>query len=269
MDVCVGFLETIEKQTEDVDFSEIARIRVLKTHLLGSAQAYWKNYKGTTWASAKEFLLNRYPDTNDYDTYLERVRTLKRNRGEQFCDYATRVEDAYDKMVKESPGSCTDDGVLKDKKKALIAACPEEIKNFIDVTPADMTYAKALKDITCWLERNKQYKLTRAGILKDKNSPVKQVAATVDNTVKSKVDGGKVDPAKNPVKSDASKPKGKKNRHFGHKCYYCKKPNHIALNCRHRIAKDGEASNDTKAGSNPDANDTGSSGASKTGGGRR
>ena len=98
-------------------------------------------------------------------------------------------------MAKESPGSCTVDGVLKDKKKALLSACPEEIKNFIDVTPADMTYAKALKDITCWLERNKQYKLSRADILKEKNSPVKQVAATVDSSVKPKADGGKPDPA--------------------------------------------------------------------------
>ena len=128
MDDCISFLDTIEKQTEDVDFSELGRIRVLKTHLLGSAQAYWKNYKGLTWASAKEFLLDRYPDTNDYDTYLERVRTLKRNRGEQLSDFATRIEDAYDRMVKESPGSCTVDGFLKDKKKALLSACPEEIK---------------------------------------------------------------------------------------------------------------------------------------------
>ena len=45
---CIVFLETIEKQTEDVDFSDLGRIRVLKTHLLGSAQAYWKGYKGNT-----------------------------------------------------------------------------------------------------------------------------------------------------------------------------------------------------------------------------
>merc|ERR1711984_31673 len=46
LDDCLGFLETIEKQTEDVDFSDLGRIRVLKPHLLGSAQAYWKGYKG-------------------------------------------------------------------------------------------------------------------------------------------------------------------------------------------------------------------------------
>ena len=91
-----------------------------------------------------------------------------------------------------------------------------------------------------------------------------QVAATVAKQ-DEKGGGETADPAKNPVKSDESKLKGK-NRHYGLTCYYCKKPNHIALNCRHRIAKDGEASNDAKAGSNPDANDTGSSGASNTGG---
>ena len=85
--------------------------------------------------------------------------------------------------------------------------------------------------------------------------------------MKSKADGGKVDPAKNPGNSDASKPRGKKNRHFGLTCYYCKKPNHIALNCRHRIAKEGDASSNVKAGSKSDAKDTSGSGTGKTGGG--
>ena len=75
--------------------------------------------------------------------------------------------------------------------------------------------------------------------------------------------GGKVDPAKNPVKSDASKPKGKKNRHFGLTCYYCKKRNHIAMNCRTRIAKEGDA--DAKTASAPVAGNTGGTSASKAG----
>ena len=61
--------------------------------------------------------------------------------------------------------------------------------------------------------------------------------------------------------------KVKKNRHFGLTCYFCKKRNHIALNCRLRIAKDGGASNDNKTGSKPDAKDTSSTGAIKKGGG--
>ena len=161
----------------------------------------------------------------------------------------------------------SDGRVLKDKKLTLIAACPVEIKNFIDVTPDGTSYGKALKDITQWLERNKQYKLTRADIRKAKDTPVKQVAATVDKSGKAKGEGGKVDPVKSPVKSDESKPKGKKNKHFGLTCYFCKKRNHIAINCRLRIAKDGGASNDTTTGQTPDAKDAGNSGASKTGGG--
>ena len=37
LEECELFLETIEKQTENVDFSDLGRIRFLKTHLLGTA----------------------------------------------------------------------------------------------------------------------------------------------------------------------------------------------------------------------------------------
>ena len=83
LEECDLFLETIEKQTEDVDFSDLGRIRVLKTHLLGRAQNYWKGFAGNTWDLAKAFLLERYPDINDYDSYMEKVRALKRNPAEQ------------------------------------------------------------------------------------------------------------------------------------------------------------------------------------------
>ena len=93
--------------------------------------------------------------------------------------------------------------------------------------------------------------------MKEKNSPIVQVAATVDSSVKPKADGGESDPAESKGKGGVSKPKGK-NRHHGLTCYYCKKPNHIALNCRHRIAKEGEtdANNSEKAKSNSDERDT-------------
>ena len=259
------FLDMIEKQTEGIDFSEQGRIRVLKTHLLGNALNYWKTFKGATWAEARAFLMDRYPNINDYDSYMDRVRALKRKPAEQFCDFATRVEDAWDKVQKESGGTMSNEQILKDKKLTLMAACPEEIKNFYDAIPNDITYAMTLKTIIAWLERNKQYKLTRADIMKLKSSPaVKQVAATVDKTVTGKGDGVKQsDPAKSPAKSGGSKPSSKKNKHFGLTCYYCKKRNHIAMNCRTRIAKEGDA--DAKAASTPVAGNTGSTSASKAG----
>ena len=99
--------------------------------------------------------------------------------------------------------------------------------------------------------------------MKEKSSPVKQVAATVDSSVKPKADGRKVDPAKNPVKSsDEIKTEGK-NKHFGLTCNFCKKRNHIALNCKLRIGKDIVASNDDKIGSKPDVKDISSTGSIK------
>ena len=101
------------------------------------------------------------------------------------------------------------------------------------------------------------------GFLNDNSSPGRQIATTVDSSVKPKADGRKVDPAKNPVKSsDEIKTEGK-NKHFGLTCNFCKKRNHIALNCRLRIAKDGDVSNDDKTGSKPEAKDTSSTGAIK------
>ena len=158
LEECVQFLDMVEKQTEDVDFSEKGRIRVLKTHLLGNAQNYWKGFRGDSWGLARAFLLARYPDINDYDSYMDKVRALKRKPDEQMCNYATRVEDAWDKLQKEAGGTMSDAQILKDKKSTLIAACPAEIKNFVDVTSDAVTYAMALKGITSWLERNKQYK---------------------------------------------------------------------------------------------------------------
>ena len=149
-----------------------------------------------------------------------------------------------------------------------MAACPEEIKNFYDAIPGDITYAMTLKTIIGWLERNKQYKLTRADINRVKNSPdVKQIAATVEKTVTVKGDGVKQpDPTESPAKDGGSTSSSKKNKHFGLTCYFCKKRNHIALNCRLRIAKDAGESKDDKTGSTPDAKDTSSTGAIKKGG---
>ena len=57
-----------------------------------------------------------------------------------------------------------------------------------------------------------------------------------------------------------------KNMHLGLTCYFCKKRNHIALNCKLRIANDAGESRGDKTGSTPDAKDTSSTGAIKKGG---
>ena len=260
------FLDLLDKQTEDIDFTEKGRIRVLKTHLLGNALNYWKSFKGNTWVEAKAFLMARYPNINDFCSYMDRVKALKRKPSEQFVDFATRVEDAWDRVQKESNGTMSDEQVLKDKKLTLAAACPDEMRNFIDVCKVDVTYEMALSAIIKWLELNKQYKLTRADIDKVKGSPaVKQVAATVDKTV---ADQGKVTKQSDPVQSSAkvanNKKKGK-NKHFGLTCYYCNKRNHIAQNCRTRIAKEGDPNAKTTAA--PGAANTGGTTASKAGDG--
>ena len=101
------------------------------------------------------------------------------------------------------------------------------------------------------------------GFLNDNSSPVRQIETTVDSSVKPKADGRKVDPAKNPVKSsDEIKIEGK-HKHFGLTCNFCKKRNHIALNCKLRIEKDIVASNDDKMGSKPDVKDISSTGSIK------
>ena len=89
------------------------------------------------------------------------------------------------------------------------------------------------------------------GFLNDNSSPVRQIETTVDSSVKPKADGRKVDPAKNPVKSSDEIKIAGKHKHFGLTCNFCKKRNHIALNCKLRIAKDGDVSNDDKTGSKP------------------
>ena len=80
-----------------------------------------------------------------------------------------------------------------------------------------MTYAKTLKDISCWLERNKQFHLTQDDIVKEKGYTAKQVAVTVDETSKPKCDSPKFNLPKNKAKSDF-KGKSKKNIHHGLTC---------------------------------------------------
>ena len=69
----------------------------------------------------------------------------------------------------------------------------------------------------------------------------------MDKTV---ADQGKVTKQSDPVQSSAkgggNKKKGK-NKHFGLTCYYCNKRNHIAMNCRTRIAKEGDPNAKTTA----------------------
>ena len=99
------------------------------------------------------------------------------------------------------------------------------------------------------------------GFFKDNSSSVKQLAITVNSSVTTLAV-----PTKNPIKSnDDSKPEVK-NMHFGLTCYFCKKRNHIALNCKLRIANDAGESRGDKTGSTPDAKDTSSTGAIKKGG---
>ena len=258
------FLEMLDKQTEDIDFTEKGRIRVLKTHLLGNALNYWKSFNGNTWQEAKDFLMARYPNINDYNSYMDRVKALKRKPSEQFVDFATRVEDAWDKVQKASGGSMSNEQILKDKKLTLLAACPDEIKNFLEVDKDKVSYGEALTSIIRWLELNKQFKLTRVDIDKNKSTPaVKQVAATVDTTVADK--GGvskQPDAGKGSGKGGGNKKKGK-NKHFGLTCYYCNKRNHISLNCRTRIAKEGDPNAKTTAA--PGAVNTGGTTPSKAG----
>ena len=105
----------LDKQTEDIDFTESGKIRVLKTHLLGNALNYWKSFKGKTWKEAKDFLMARYPNINDYNSYMDRVKALKRKPGEQFVDFATRVEDAWNKVQKRVRVQCRTNRLRKIK----------------------------------------------------------------------------------------------------------------------------------------------------------
>ena len=67
------------------------------------------------------------------------------------------------------------------------------------------------------------------GFFKDNRSPVKQLAITVNSSAV---------PIKNPVKSNEDSIPVVKNMHFGLTCDFCKSRNHIALNCKLKIANE-------------------------------
>ena len=104
-------------------------------------------------------MLARYPDTADYSTLLVIVNALNCEKGEQFSDFATRIDDTYSTLKAAGPPlSITVLRIQNDSVQKLVEVCQLELRNFVhNDKPAEYNMPHVLKQILILLETNKHY----------------------------------------------------------------------------------------------------------------
>ena len=188
-------------QTDKNDFTDAGKISVLKSRLLGSACEYWNHYDGEEdFAKACRYLLERYPDVQDYGQVLNKVNNLKRAQTEQITSYANRIQDLYDKMQLLHPDRSMSIGSKRsDSVQKLIEILPQQHRRWIKIDkPAEHTFSNVLRQILQYVETETELKLSVEDITKEKarqgtkevdniteKQPAKEKAKAADQTVNS------------------------------------------------------------------------------------
>ncbi|CAL4083848.1 unnamed protein product, partial [Meganyctiphanes norvegica] len=189
LDSCPEFLEYIDKITGDnTSWNDKGRIKVLRTKLIGPARGYFNDFTGDTWAEAKTYLLNMFPDATTYASCQTDIDKLKRKPGEQLSYFAIRISKLHAKLKKVSPDSLTPEWLERQKKELLVKHLPSSCRNFVSIEKD--TYEELLKKLLDYFELNSQHKLTKGDIEGERERGVKGVSAVKESSNGSEKQNG-------------------------------------------------------------------------------
>ena len=123
------FLDLVDTITSTADFTEAGKVQVLKSKLLGPALEHWSTYTGGgNWNNAKTHLLRLYPETQSYTSVMNKVPKLKREKNEQICEYATRVNQLFNRLQSLHPTGNYPDAVKQsDSVRKLLEVLPQAV----------------------------------------------------------------------------------------------------------------------------------------------
>ena len=94
---CEDFLNMIENAVSTDRWTEPGKLRSLQDRLLGIARLYWidRGPDINTFAKAKEYMLNRFPNTDTFNTLNRQIIEFRRKPGELIPGMAYRIQNLY------------------------------------------------------------------------------------------------------------------------------------------------------------------------------
>ena len=153
---CGDFLSIIEDAVDNDQWTEVGKLRTLQDRLLGPARDYWRQ-KGpevVDWKKAKEYLLERFPNTDSYASLTSQIAEFKRRQGETVAELATRIQILYGKLVNVAPE--TKDAMTMNMLELFFKGLPEVVRDHVG---DEKDFSKAVLKSIKFLERHKEFKL--------------------------------------------------------------------------------------------------------------
>ena len=153
---CEDFLNMIENAISTDRWSEPGKLRSLQDKLLGIARIYWED-RGpdiNTFAKAKEYMLNRFPNTDTFNTLNRQIIEFRRKPGELIPGMACRIQNLYNKIGKVAPEMKA--AQKRNMKELFLNNLPEVVRD--NVEEAD-DFNKTIEKSVAYVERHKELKL--------------------------------------------------------------------------------------------------------------
>ena len=174
VDSATEFLEHITKATSADTWNDVGKISVLRSKLLGSARTYFNTFSGDTFAAAKEYLLDMYPDSDTYASITNEIAKVRRNKGETLSALAIRIDELHKRLKTVAGNTLTAEAIGLMKRELLLKSVPANARNFVLSTD---DYNAVLKKLLTYFEQNPQHKMTKADIKAEVESGVKGISA--------------------------------------------------------------------------------------------
>ena len=98
---------------------------------------------------AKKHLLLLYPEVQSYTSVMNKIPKLKREKQEQICEYATRVNQTYNTLQRLHPTNNYPNEVKQsDSIRKLLEVLPVPDRKWITISdPVNNTYWEVLRQI--------------------------------------------------------------------------------------------------------------------------
>ena len=176
---------------DNEQWTEVGKLRTLQDRLLGPARDYWRE-KGAgvnTLAKAREYLLERFPNTDSYASISSQIAEFKRKPGETIAELATRIQIIYGKLLKLAPET---EGAMKmNMLELFFKGLPEVVRDHVG---GEKDFSKAVLKSIQYLERHKEFKLRNKDIMLETTF---KTEAKINNVNTSRKNGGNEEKEKN------------------------------------------------------------------------
>ena len=231
---------------DDKQFEDLHRKRIFHGQLYGSAQRGMEYWIDESWENYKNHFKALYHDSLSFNTLMEEMRGLRREKGESLGLFFSRIFDLCKDMELRTTNQYSTDSkeqvIRSEAIKAFATAMPESFQNRLgEMRDTGKTLGKIMAECTSWAVEHPSEGLTAEAIRKEEEEVRKkdvletstEVTSAETNTVGWKKQSKRNNKhwKKGDYSTDVNNNKAQAQIEEEIRCFACGGLYHLARNC--------------------------------------